>query len=803
MEDWSQARPGRAYIFNGRIMGNLNTAPGGPGSRPTWTSSAKDAVITALGASRLWITLGFGIVNEIYWPTTGMPQIRDLGFIVCGPSGWFEVKRVNRYQFSTQEHFARVPQIIHEGEGYRLELEIAPDPLRDVALISYRLIGEGVRLYALLAPHLGNSGEHNSARAGADLSAWNGRYSLCLISSCGFSRSSAGYVGVSDGWQDFAQHGRMTWSYGEATDGNVALLGELQDNEGVLALGLSQTVEGARTLARSSLSEGYAEIRRQFVDQWQEWSKSLSFPNAPSDVQREASLSAVVLKVHEDRTFPGSVVASLSVPWGSSNDGSGGYHLVWVRDCVEAGLALFTAGQVDDARHMLSYLIATQHFDGGWSQNSFPSGVPFWTGEQLDQVGFPVIFAAKLAEESALEGLSGVDTMIRRAVGNLVHRGPSSQQDRWEENGGISPFTLAVEIAALIAGAEFLDEESKEFALSLADYWDERVEDWTYVRQTALAKQFDVDGYYVRIGPTAAQGGLLGLVEIHNRSGESVPAASLIGMEYLYLVRLGLRAAQDSRIQNTLKVTEALLKVETPHGVAYHRYNGDGYGEHADGRPFNGTGIGRAWPLLTGERGHYELQLGRDPLTYLEMMARMTGPTGLIPEQVWDSTALPERGLKAGKPTGGAMPLVWAHAEFLKLLYAREQKRPIEMLKSVEAHCRSKSRASGTWHWRPETPFDTLAAGRDLLVDLPTPFILHVGFDGWQSVEDRRSTQHSFGRHCVRLNRKGFVDRKAVDFAIYYVDAGKWEDRDHHVCLIPPEVSEFHKCEGKMTEAAL
>jgi glucoamylase len=376
-------------------------APGGPGSRPTWTSSAKDMVMTALGTSRVWVTLGYGILNEVYWPATGQPQVRDLGFIVAGPSGWFEVKRVNRYQISMPEDCVPLPQVTHQGDGYRLVIEAVPDPSRDVVLISYRLTGDDMKLYALLAPHLGNSGEHNNARAAADLTAWKEATALCLLSDCGFSRSSAGYVGASDGWQDFSRNGRMTWEYGEAIDGNVALLGELQGTQGTLALALSNTIEGARTNARSSLSEGYHSTCRRFIAGWQQWGKSLAIPDAPPHVRREAYLSAVVLKVHQDRTYPGSIVASLSMPWGNSSDTIGGYHLVWPRDCVEAGLALLGTGQIDDARSMLSYLIAIQNGDGSWNQNCFPDGRPFWGGIQLDEAGFPIVLAAKLAEQDA------------------------------------------------------------------------------------------------------------------------------------------------------------------------------------------------------------------------------------------------------------------------------------------------------------------------------------------------------------------------------------------------------------------
>src|SRR5262249_49928476 len=145
----------------------LNTSYlfGTPGSRPTWTSSAKDIVTTGLGTSRVWVTLGYGILTYVYVPATGQPQIPDLGFIVAGPSGWFEVKRVNRYQISMPDDWMPLPQVTHQGDCYRLVIEVVPDPRRDVVLISYRLTGDDVTLYALLAPHLSNSGEHNNARA--------------------------------------------------------------------------------------------------------------------------------------------------------------------------------------------------------------------------------------------------------------------------------------------------------------------------------------------------------------------------------------------------------------------------------------------------------------------------------------------------------------------------------------------------------------------------------------------------------------------------------------------------------------
>jgi GH15 family glucan-1,4-alpha-glucosidase len=507
----------------------MEVAFGAPGIGPTWMSSANDLVTTALGPSRLWATVGFGILNEVYWPATGLPQIRDLGFIAAGEGGWFEVKRVNRYRISTPAPHLPLPCTVHEGEGYRLTLEFLPASLRDALLVSYRLEGDGLRLYPLLAPHLGGSGRGNSAWTGDGLYAVKGEQALCLLAGAGFARASAGYVGASDGWQDFAQHGQMTWQFARATDGNVALIGELEATEGVLALAFAETPQGARTLAASALAEGYAPIRARFVEGWERWASCLELPQAVSELERQARQSATVLKIHGDRTYPGAIVASLSVPWGNTSDDPGGYHLVWTRDAVEAGLALLAAGDRPSARRTLAYLAATQAPDGHWSQNFYPDGRPFWTGIQLDEVGFPILFAAKLRDlgedESTLIG-----PMVQHAAAYLARAGPVSPQDRWEESPGASPFTLAVSIAALTAAATYwLDGAEREYALALADCWNERIEEWTYVAATELARTRSVAGYYVRIGPPAGVGGLRGSVEVANRGGETLPASALVG----------------------------------------------------------------------------------------------------------------------------------------------------------------------------------------------------------------------------------------------------------------------------------
>jgi glucoamylase len=385
---------------------------------------------------------------------------------------------------------------------------------------------------------------------------------------------------------------------------------------------------------------------------------------------------------------------------------------------------------------------------------------------------------------------------VRAAVGFLARTGPASSQDRWEENPGVSPFTLATAIAALVAAGPWLESEEREYALELADDWNERLESWCYVENSELARTLGVRGYYVRVAPPHRAGADGTRVELRNRDGATITASELVGLDFSYLVRLGIRSALDPRVQDTIRVVDNILKVETPSGTLYRRYNGDGYGEHADGRPFDGLGIGRAWPLLVGERGHLALQSGEDPLPFLQTMWRCASAGGLLPEQVWDADPIPALELVPGRPSGGAMPLVWAHAEFLKLLVARERGRPVEWLASVAHHfghrplahegtpvsrqASAVSRGATIWHWRDEVPIARLPAGKSLAIEDRIPFTLHLGFDGWQQVVDRHAEPGSFGIWSVVLSEQELAADE-LNFTRRY-ESG-WENCDHRVAL--------------------
>ncbi|HMN86703.1 MAG TPA: glycoside hydrolase family 15 protein, partial [Bauldia sp.] len=429
---------------------------GAPGIPPTWASSDKDFVTTALGFSRLWVSIGHGVINEVYWPSTGRPEIRDIGFYLLGDDRWVDLKRVSRYSLSKPKPYLPLLTIEHGGEDYRLALEILPDPRRDVLLIRYE-VGGPYRLGIIAAPHLGESGFDNNAWVeNGDLHAAVFGRTICITADGPMTDQSVGYVGASDGWQDLDRHGRFTYAFSHAR-GNVAMSAALAEPRGVIALGFAPQSTGARTLAVSALAQGYDAARSRFLEQWERWGAMLELPAPDSILGAEALTSATVLKTHEDRMFPGAIVASMSTPWGNRTNTLGGYHLVWPRDATLAAFALLAAGEVDDARRILGHMIAVQGPDGRWPQNYFPDGQPFWTGIQLDETAFPILLAAKL-RESGNPDLPGLAAMVRRAVASIAQNGPSSDQDRWEENPGISAFTLPVLIAALCAAAPWLDE---------------------------------------------------------------------------------------------------------------------------------------------------------------------------------------------------------------------------------------------------------------------------------------------------------------------------------------------------------
>ena len=760
---------------------------GAPGIGPTMAAGDKDLVLRALGSSRVWATIGGGIVNEVFWPTAGRPQLRDLGFLVIGTGYWVEVKRAANYTMWTPDPACPSPRIVHRDERFTLDVEVVCDADRDVVLVRYVLTPTAdhpdpvLAVHVLAAARLGGSGRGNDAWTdGSVLHAARGDECLAIVADPPFAATSVGFVGASDAWQDLAAHGTPTWSFSGAHGGNVALSGSCAGHSGVLALAFSTTPTGARTLAASSLAEGFEQVRQQFESGWYRWiTHGLPF-TAIDTAAGLAWASAMVLKVHEDVTFPGAIVASLATPWGSAHDDPGGYHLVWPRDCAESALALAAIGFQDDALRTLRFLAATQSPDGHWPQNFTPGGDAYWIGLQLDETALPVILAVKLGELGAVSATDPtLRAMVSRAASYLAAHGPASDQDRWEESAGLNPFTLAAAIAALAGAAlgGWLDQRDADYALSLADWWNARVEDLVYVADSELDRHYGTAGHYERIAAPGT-GGTRGRFVLANRGGEAVDRDRLVGLEFLALVRYGLRRADDPRIVDTVRIVDAELGRDVGAGPLYHRYQADGYGEHDDGAPFDGSGVGRLWPLLAGERGHFAVESGGDPTAYVEAMIAATSAGLMLPEQVWDTDPIDARRLRPGHPSGSAMPLVWAHAEFLKLLTVSSTPSRPDRITAVATRY-AQPPAGPVAHVRGEAEL-TVPRG-EIVIEHDAPFVAHIGTDRWQHATDVESAPIGLGRHGVTLKSPALVDAASIQWTVLDPATGLWEGRDHTV----------------------
>jgi glucoamylase len=230
-----------------------------------------------------------------------------------------------------------------------------------------------------------------------------------------------------------------------------------------------------------------------------------------------------------------------------------------------------------------------------------------------------------------------------------------------------------------------------------------------------------------------------------------------------------------------VRLADAMLKVDTPNGPCWHRYFDDGYGEHDDGSAYDGVGRGRAWPLLTGERAHYEIACGNDPLPLMEAMARMASPGGMLPEQVWDVAAIPERGLRPGQATGSAMPLAWTHAEYLKLVASRALGRPFDRPEAVWKRYGGKRSTPSRAIWCEHAAITGVRAGMSLLLALREPAIVRHGLDGWRGIVEEPTSPNSLGVHVLSIDTSSLVPGRHLDFTFRYMPGDRWVGQDYHI----------------------
>jgi glucoamylase len=794
-----------------KIRGNRR-AFGWPGIEPRWTHGDKVGVGTAYSAaSRIWFTLWNGIITEVYHPTVDRPQVRDLQFLISDGKTFFHEEK--RHLVTDTDRLS--PNVLgyyiknSDPDGrYTIIKEIITNPHQPCILQRTNITGDKdflskLKFYLLCAPHLEVGGMENNGYvvnvAGREILAAekNGRW-MALAADIPFSRLSCGYVGYSDGWADLNENYLMDWEFDRATEGNIALTGELAMNgshEFIVGLAIGDSLHSAVTTLFQSLDIPFDNHRRRFDEQWERpFGRVLPLDKIAGDGGKLYRGSHSLLLSHEDKSFPGAFIASLSIPWGESkgDEDQGGYHLVWTRDMVNSANGLLAAGNKETPIRALIYLAVSQLDDGGFPQNFWIDGIPYWKGIQLDEVAFPVMLAWRLHSEDALRGFDPYQ-MVMKAAGYLLRNGPATQQERWEEASGYSPSTLASNIAALTCAASFAEQRgdtaTANYLQEYADFLACHIESWTVTTDGTLVPE--IKQHYIRIHPVDIhnphpdEDPNNGMLAIANRPPDSqwkFPAKEIVDAGFLELVRYGIRPADDPIIVDSLRVIDKVLKVDTPLGPCWRRYNHDGYGQRADGGPYEGCGKGRAWPLLTGERAHYELAAGHDVRPYIKALEGFASKTDMLPEQVWDEPDL--RHLYLGGPTGAAMPLMWAHAEYIKLLRSVHDGKVFDLIPAVaERYLGPNSVCRLMEIWKPNRQPQTVRRGYTLRIEYPAPFMIHWTSDEWENSRDSKSNATAVGMEFIDIPI-GPEQHAPIRFTFYWIAQNQWDDKNYRVEVI-------------------
>jgi glucoamylase len=796
-------------------LSGKNPAPGAPGIEPRWTAGAKDAVGTAYAvSSRLWYTLARGVNTEVYWPTIDTPQIRDLQYMVSDGETFFHDERRNTISKTEMIDLGamgfKITNTDPEGR-YSIEKQIIGDPHLNCLLIHTKFNvapeWEGrLHLYVLCAPHLNIGGWHNNAeimekKARRFPVAYRDDVFMAIGAPGGFKKLSCGYVGASDGWTDLAHNMKMDWEYDSALDGNIAVTAEVDLSHGTeftLGVAFGRSRHSAAATLFQSLCIPFEQNLNSFIEQWHRTRKRLTVidMNHGKLTESQSALfarSINLLLAHEDKLYPGAMIASMSIPWGEdkSDDELGGYHLVWTRDMVQCASALMAAGDISTPLRAMIYLAITQRDDGGYYQNFWINGDPYWTGVQLDEVSFPIIAGWRLWKANALANYDPYPG-VTRACGYLIREGPATPEERWEEASGYSPSTLASNIAALICAAEMIeargDKHTADFIRTYADFLESHVEKWTVTNQGSLLP--GVKRHYIRINPATSKPGDTGdedpdageLILANQQPGEryKFPANQIIDAGFLELVRFGVREPGNPLIEDSLKVVDAVLKVDTPYGPCWKRYNHDGYGQRADGTSFKKWGVGHAWPLLVLERATYELAAGRKIDELLHAAEAFSTGVGLFPEQIWDAPDIPEEHMYFGKATGAAIPLMWAHAEYVKLVRSMLDNKIFDCIEPVAArYCNDNPRrAIEVWKVNRQVP--KVPAGALLRVQAESPFVLHWSDDEWHTASDTASVGTALGLEYADIQIEN-TQKTPLRFTFHWSMENRWEGVNYTV----------------------
>jgi glucoamylase len=667
-------------------------APGSPGANATWNEPSVTGFADSLGASsKVWYTIGDGELENAFYPETDMPATFGLQYAVTDGSSFTELETTgSSHVTKLLANNSLVWQQVNTADNgdYTITKTYIADPSRsviDVQTTFDNTSGTALKLYVDYHPQLDNDGMGNTGgtdSASGDLEAVNGSVASALAASTGFTQSSTGYVGTSSDGETMltSGHGLSSTYSSASTAGHIDQVAEIPvassgSTTFTLALAFDTTESAAISDASASLTAGFSSLETSFESGWQSWLSGLSA--APASVTGSSSLetqyyvSLMELKADEDKTYTGAFIAAPTVPWGtgvSADTGAGqsgahGYHAVWTRDEYEMATTLLAAGDSTDAQAALSYIFQYEmESSGAVKQNTWLNGTAVFGSIQLDEVADPIILAYQLGDTG-----SATWTDVEELANYLVANGPYTLEERWEENAGYSPATMAAEIAGLICAAYIAKANSDTSAAlqyqETAQAWAAEVDDLAYTTTGSYGN----GDYLLRITPDGQPNAGTD-ISIANGVGNK-DDRTVVDPSFLELVRLGVKSPTATDITNTIAVVDSELEASTPEGPIWHRYSFDGYGETSSGADFgSGGGVGNPWPVLSGERGEYDVADGNlsGAKSLLQTMASAANSGYQISEQVWDGTA-GANGFTVGQPDNSSTPLMWAMAQYVRL----------------------------------------------------------------------------------------------------------------------------------------
>ncbi len=679
-------------------------APGAPGAPATWTPADKHGFGTSRTPdSEVWFTLRPGSLSEVYYPDLGTPALRDLEFVVTDGT---VAETTGATAGATRAPDARVPAYEQTDTsptgGWRMVRRYVTDPARDVVLLDVELTsldGRPYRVHAVADPGLSNGGnDDRAAVVGSGVVAWDDRAAVALSADVALAEPTVGYLGTSDARTDLLADGVLDATHAEAGPGNVVLAARLDGVTGLpggqgarLALGFDAEHPAAAAAARESLAAGFDAAAGAYAQGWLDYTGGLAgVPASAAGIADEYWASVVVNAASEDKRNPGAFIASPSMPWvwgqevPDLSSPSEGYHLVWSRDLYQHATALLAAGDRAAADRALDFILQVQQRpDGSVPQNSDVYGNQAWDELQLDEVALPLVLAWQLdrTDPATMDGVRRGAEFLLGYVGERP--APWSPQERWENQSGYSPATIAAQVAGLACAADLArrtgDPAAADRWLATARDWASRLDGWTVTSTGPLSPE----PYYLRLSkdgdPNAATTYNVG------DGGGTFDQRAVVDPSFLELVRLGVKPADDPVVRATVDVVDRELGVDTPNGQFWHRFTDDGYGEDAAGGPWRITEedtqatIGRAWPIFAGERGEYELLAGTgDPAARLESIAATANDGLMIAEQVWDDNPPSgQPGFPTGEGTFSATPLTWSHAQLIRLAWSIDAGAPV------------------------------------------------------------------------------------------------------------------------------